>query len=66
MKGTRVYKRKGQTTPRSVTISLSYRTAKEAQRVAKALDRMKSKAACLGVTLSDLVGRTLHEAAKEN
>lgn len=61
---TRVFKRKGQPSKRSVSVSLSFRTNAEAVQVARALDKIKARAAMNGQTFSSLVGSVLIDASQ--
>ena len=63
---TRTFKRKGQSTSRSLTLSLSFKSVREAKAVARALDMLKAHAAIMGHTFSTrlaavLIGAAAHE-----
>jgi hypothetical protein len=58
---TRVFKRKGEATARSVNLSLSFPAQREAERFAHDVDRLKMLAAYESSTLSRIVADALFE-----
>lgn len=60
---TRVFRRKGQKKPTSLTLSLSFPTKARAVYVADAVDQLKAWAAVDGVSMSEAIGRALCKAA---
>lgn len=61
---TRVFKRKGQKHKGSLSVSLSFYMHAEAVQVARALDKIKARAAINGESFSSLVGAILIDASK--